>query len=85
MQCIYAFCESPDSEPVLFVGKCDGKIAPRDENTSGWDPIFLPNGFNQTFAEMDSEKKNKISHRSKAGFLSTLGLHLTKRFGNVVA
>ena len=35
----------------------------------GWDPIFLPNGHEQTFAEMDMEVKNKISHRGMAGEL----------------
>lgn len=40
-QCIYAYCENKDSEPVLFVGKCDGDIVePRGENMFGWDPIF---------------------------------------------
>jgi len=51
----------------LFVGKCDGEIVePRGENMFGWDPIFQPLGYNQTFAEMKSEEKHKISHRSKA-------------------
>ena len=35
----------------------------------GWDPIFLPEGFEQTFAEMELEEKNKISHRGRAGEL----------------
>ena len=66
-QCIFAFCEGPDAEPIVFVGKCDGKIvAPRGENMFGWDPIFMPDGFEQTFAEISSEEKNKISHRGKA-------------------
>jgi non-canonical purine NTP pyrophosphatase (RdgB/HAM1 family) len=32
----------------------------------GWDPIFQPKGFTTTFAEMDLEEKNKISHRGRA-------------------
>jgi inosine triphosphate pyrophosphatase len=66
-QCIYAYCENKDSEPVLFVGQCEGEIVePRGENQFGWDPIFQPKGYTETFAEMDVEEKNKISHRSKA-------------------
>jgi inosine triphosphate pyrophosphatase len=66
-QCIYALCESPTSEPQLYIGKCDGKIVePRGENLFGWDPIFQPDGFEQTYAEMSVEVKNSISHRSRA-------------------
>jgi inosine triphosphate pyrophosphatase len=66
-QCIYAYCESAEAEPILFVGKCEGEIVePRGENMFGWDPVFQPKGYKQTFAEMDLEEKNKISHRSKA-------------------
>jgi inosine triphosphate pyrophosphatase len=40
-QCIYAFCEGRDAEPVLFVGRNDGTIVvPRGENMFGWDPVF---------------------------------------------
>ena len=38
----------------------------RGPHTFGWDPIFQPTGFTQTYAEMDSETKNEISHRKKA-------------------
>ena len=66
-QCIFAFCEGPDKEPITFVGRCDGKIvAPQGDNAFGWDPVFMPNGYSQTFAEMPMDEKNKISHRANA-------------------
>lgn len=66
-QCIFAFCEGPDAEPICFVGKCNGKIvAPQGDNAFGWDPVFMPDGFDQTFAEIPLETKNGISHRGEA-------------------
>lgn len=66
-QCIFAFCEGPDAEPITFVGRCSGKIVPpRGENMFGWDPVFQPDGFEETFAEMAAEVKNQISHRGNA-------------------
>ena len=66
-QCIFAFCEGPQHEPKLFVGRCPGTIVPpQGENMFGWDPVFMPDGFKQTFAEISSEEKNKISHRGRA-------------------
>ena len=60
-------CEGPEKEPVLFDGKCNGTIvAPRGDNAFGWDPVFEPEGYKETFAEMPMEEKNKISHRSKS-------------------
>lgn len=64
--CIFAYCE-PGSEVKLFVGRTPGMIvAPRGPGDFGWDPCFQPEGFEQTYAEMTKEQKNKISHRSKA-------------------
>jgi XTP/dITP diphosphohydrolase len=49
-------------------GKLEGRIAeaPRGTNGFGYDPLFLPNGYARTYAEMTIEEKNKISHRAIA-------------------
>ena len=54
------------SEGVL--GVCEGHIrhAPVGESGFGYDPVFVPEGYNQTFAELGEEIKNRISHRAKA-------------------
>ena len=51
-----------------FRGEVYGTIidAPRGENGFGYDPIFMPDGFDKTFGEMSDEEKNKISHRANA-------------------
>ncbi len=74
-QCIFAYTPSPDAEPLTFVGRTPGRIVPaRGPNSFGWDPIFEPDGFDQTFAEMDKTVKNTISHRYRA--LDKLRTHL---------
>jgi len=52
----------------IFEGKVEGVLAHEERGSDGWgfDPIFIPKGYDQTFAEMGKEKKNKISHRSIA-------------------
>lgn len=52
----------------LFTGICKGEITETKHGNSGfgYDPIFKPLGYNQTFAEMDLTLKNSISHRGKA-------------------
>jgi XTP/dITP diphosphohydrolase len=54
--------------PILFDGVCEGRIifAPRGKNGFGYDPLFVPVGFEQTFAELGEDVKNKLSHRAKA-------------------
>lgn len=51
-----------------FEGICRGRIAPqpRGANGFGYDPVFIPDGHEKTFAEMDAAVKNRISHRSRA-------------------
>jgi XTP/dITP diphosphohydrolase len=53
---------------ATFEGVVDGKIAeqPCGSHGFGYDPIFIPNGFEETFAELPKEVKNNISHRAKA-------------------
>jgi XTP/dITP diphosphohydrolase len=53
---------------ATFEGVVEGKIAerPRGSHGFGYDPIFIPNGFEETFAELPEEAKNNISHRAKA-------------------
>uniref|UniRef100_A0A2N9EN76 Uncharacterized protein n=1 Tax=Fagus sylvatica TaxID=28930 RepID=A0A2N9EN76_FAGSY len=65
--CAFSFAFGPNAEPITFLGKTPGKIVPpRGPNDFGWDPIFQPDGYEQTYAEMPKEEKNKISHRSKS-------------------
>lgn len=59
---------SPYNRPQQFTGIVKGQIttAPRGDNGFGYDPIFIPEGFLQTFAEMLPSQKNQLSHRAKA-------------------
>ncbi|KAJ3228711.1 hypothetical protein HDU78_009598 [Chytriomyces hyalinus] len=65
--CTFAYCEGPGKEVHIFEGKTDGSIVKaRGPLDFGWDPIFEPSGFSQTYAEMPKETKNTISHRARA-------------------
>lgn len=57
-----------EGKSYAFEGRCDGRIieASRGTDGFGYDPIFQPDGFNKTFAEMAHEEKNAISHRGRA-------------------
>jgi inosine triphosphate pyrophosphatase len=51
----------------FFEGSIEGKIvSPRGDNRFGWDPIFQPDGYEKTFAEMEPQEKNKFSMRRLA-------------------
>ncbi|GAV02399.1 hypothetical protein RvY_12970 [Ramazzottius varieornatus] len=66
--CTFAYCEGSPTDPVLlFHGRTDGKIVPpRGPQNFGWDPCFQPDSLDQTYAEMDVNVKNQISHRYRA-------------------
>lgn len=55
-----------EKECYLFYGVCKGKIIfeERGDNGFGYDPIFIPEGLNKTFAELKDDVKNQISHRA---------------------
>lgn len=58
----------PGEEPQVVEGVTRGVIldAPRGEGGFGYDPLFLPDGHNHTYAEMGPDRKNAVSHRGKA-------------------
>ncbi len=60
---------SKGEEPVieLFTGRVRGEIvSPRGKAGFGWDVIFMPEGYSETFGEMSEKEKNAISHRGRA-------------------
>lgn len=65
--CCLAFAR-PKEKTIFFEGRVDGKISsqPQGKNGFGYDPIFIPDGYDQTFAELGNDIKNTMSHRSRA-------------------
>ncbi len=66
-RCTIALVE-PNGTPQTVDGRCEGKIRlePHGENGFGYDPLFTPNGYDQTFAQLGDTIKNSISHRAVA-------------------
>jgi XTP/dITP diphosphohydrolase len=64
---VIAFKE-PNSKPKLFIGEVYGSISkkPLGKYGFGYDPIFIPDNEIKTFAQMETEEKNQISHRGKS-------------------
>jgi XTP/dITP diphosphohydrolase len=58
----------PDGEEHVFEGRCLGKLRREPAGTGGfgYDPIFVPDGYEQTFAELGAAVKNRLSHRGRA-------------------
>ena len=66
--CVMSLAD-PDGKVIFTArGVCPGTIAtsPRGDNGFGYDPIFIPDGFEQTFGELDDSHKRAISHRARA-------------------
>jgi XTP/dITP diphosphohydrolase len=61
-------CYAEELAEQTFDGACEGRIqlAPAGPGGFGYDPLFVPDGFTQSFAELGGEVKNRLSHRSKA-------------------
>lgn len=57
-----------DGREYRFEGIVEGRIIDREAGTEGfgYDPIFVPDGFDKTFAEMSADEKNAVSHRGRA-------------------
>ena len=73
-----SICLIEGGEVHLFEGVVKGRIIEEKRGTTGfgYDPIFMPEGYDTTFAEMGNDEKNKISHRARA--VSKLCEYLTK-------
>ena len=58
----------PDGEKIVAKGECPGHIidTPEGNNGFGYDPLFVPLGYQSTFAQLSSDVKNEISHRAHA-------------------
>ena len=82
--CVVALCEvqSPMAKvqnPHLFDDACEGRIGfkPRGRKGFGYDPLFTPVGFKRTFAQLDEDVKNRLSHRARA--LANVKVFLTAK------
>jgi len=71
-RCVLSLIQVKPPQPTpagqLFEGICEGRIAfePRGPGGFGYDPLFMPEGYQLSFAELGDDVKNKISHRAQA-------------------
>jgi XTP/dITP diphosphohydrolase len=65
--CTIAIC-TPQGQTFTVEGRCEGRIGltPQGQGGFGYDPLFIPAGYDQSFAELGEAVKNRISHRAKA-------------------
>ncbi|MCL2107372.1 MAG: RdgB/HAM1 family non-canonical purine NTP pyrophosphatase [Oscillospiraceae bacterium] len=61
-------CRFPDGSEIMARGECEGHIgfAPAGSGGFGYDPVFIPNGFMHTMAQLSFEEKDAVSHRGRA-------------------
>lgn len=66
--CVIALAHPLTREMKFFTGTCKGSITsePRGTGGFGYDPLFVPDGYTQTFAQLPTDIKNRISHRARA-------------------
>jgi XTP/dITP diphosphohydrolase len=67
----------PDRDEHVFEGRCDGRLCrqPAGGGGFGYDPLFIPDGQEHTFAELDAASKNELSHRGRAWAALAAWLH----------
>lgn len=72
-------CYADELDPQIFDGQCEGRIQleASGQGGFGYDPLFVPNGFKESFAELGEDVKNRLSHRAKA--LEKLKSHFAAR------
>jgi XTP/dITP diphosphohydrolase len=63
-----ALCLCDESGSRIFEGRCDGSIAdaPGGEGGFGYDPVFIPDGYTESFGALPPDVKARLSHRAKA-------------------
>lgn len=80
--CVVAIYEPDGGTIHLFRGVCEGRIADeaRGANGFGYDPVFVPEGYAESFAQLPPDVKRRISHRARA--LAGAKAYLLRRFGS---
>ncbi|HEV2912875.1 MAG TPA: RdgB/HAM1 family non-canonical purine NTP pyrophosphatase [Pyrinomonadaceae bacterium] len=79
--CVVAIADDTAKLRVLYTGTCEGHIshAPRGDGGFGYDPVFVPDGYEESFGELPFEIKQSISHRARA--LKAAQAYLLDHFG----
>jgi XTP/dITP diphosphohydrolase len=67
-KCVLAVSFPDEREPIIVEGECEGHIVREESGTNGfgYDPLFIPDGFDQTMGQLGPDAKNEISHRANA-------------------